>query len=910
MLKKLYGLGVNHPWTTLLGVLALTLAFALGLPRLHWETDARVYFPKHHPAIEYDEKVDEWFGIKDAIVIAVVNEKDTIFNAETLARIKRITDKIAALPMVESTRPIDVASLATATYFFGTETEIGSRPLMPEVPTTPEAIAALKKRVYDNADLFVGNLVSADGTAAMIRAKIKEGIANRYQAYFAIKGIIGAETGEGGSWWPGGAGDWKKWSQKAGAGPEQAAQDKPAAGGDWPQAAGEASGAGGWPQGGDEAGDWPQWPGGTAATTEGSSPETAPSQAQGDPQADGQKWPQAAPAQGESAGADPATKTEEAGGDWRKWQQGGEAAPAASGPIDDRFYLAGRPVVEVQSGLLALADLNKMVPAVLVVMALVLALVFRTWRGVLLPLGVMSAAILWTMGLMAWVGVPMYTISTMLPVILVAVGIADAVHILSHYGDAVVRDNERSAREIVAETMERLGPPLITTSVTTAVGFAALLLAEMPPFKVFGVFAMVGILFSWLISVTLVPAVLTLLRPKVAGYYERRRNLRVHGVSSRPARHLVALGRALAARPALAWGLAGLVLVGAALGSTRLQVDSSWMEDFPKDSEVYRSNTVLNEKFDGTTFLNVVIEGNEPGVFKDPALLQRMEALQSSVEQLPQVGGSLSLVDYLKNMNKNLHAGDPAYDRLPETRELVGEYLFLFSVSGRPQLLDEVVDYDYQKGVIRIAIKTDHTAQLKEVLAHVQDFVGREFTGLPVRVNYAGSANNSVVWAQLLIDSQTTAIVFSKVAIFLIALLVFRRLRDGIGVVVPVAAATLVVAGVAGFLNIPLDVSTALAAGIAIGVGVDYAVHFIYRYHQVRRAEGGAKALDETLAGVGRSILVNAVIVAVGFLVLGLSQFPPHQKLGYFVAAYMALSCLAALILLPLVYLREDKRPT
>jgi len=120
--------------------------------------------------------------------------------------------------------------LATATYFFGTETEIGSRPLMPEVPTTPEAIAVLKKRVYDNADLFVGNLVSADGTAAMIRAKIKEGIANRYQAYFAIKGIIGAETGEGGAWWPGGEGDWKKWSQKAGAGPEQAAQGEGADG--------------------------------------------------------------------------------------------------------------------------------------------------------------------------------------------------------------------------------------------------------------------------------------------------------------------------------------------------------------------------------------------------------------------------------------------------------------------------------------------------------------------------------------------------------------------------------------------------------------------------------------------------------------------------------------------------------
>ncbi len=891
MLKRLYGLGVNHPWITLAGVALLTVVFALGLSRLQWETDARVYFPKHHPAIEYDEKVDEWFGIKDAIVIAVVNEKDTIFNAETLARIKRITDKIAALPMVESNRPIDVASLSTATYFFGTESEIGSKPLMPEVPTTPEAIEALKKRVYDNADLFVGNLVSQDGTAAMIRAKIKEGIANRYQAYFAIKGIIAAETGEGGGWWPGGQGDWEKWSRKAGADPGQAASQKqPAQSGaqQWPEDMSDS-----WPEGGDwpatadegegqvhSGEDWRQWQaaGGQASSAEGDSSQSGQSGQNGASQ-------------------------------WGQWPQNGKDGSAASGPIEDRFYLAGRPVVEVQSGLLALADLNKMVPAVLVAMVVILALIFRSWRGVLLPLGVMSAAIVWTMGLMGWLGVPMYTISTMLPVILVAVGIADAVHLLSHYGDAVVRDKDRPARDVVAETVSRLGAPLVTTSVTTAIGFAALLLAEMPPFKIFGLFAMVGILFSWLISVTLVPAVLTLLRPKVAGYYEKRRALRVHGVTSGPARHLVALGQWLGEKPVLGWGIAAVILLLSAVGATQLRVDSSWMEDFPKDSEVYRSNEVLNAKFDGTTFLNVVIEGREAGAFKDPELLRRMEALQASVETLPQVGGSLSLVDYLKNMNKNLHAGDPTYDRLPESRDLVAEYLFLFSVSGRPQLLDEVVDYDYQKGVIRIAVKSDHTQTLKEVLNHVQDFVAEEFSPLAVTVNYAGSANNAIVWAQLLIDSQTTAIVFSKLAILIIALLVFRRLRDGVAVVVPVIAATLVVSGVAGLAGIPLDVSTALAAGIAIGVGVDYAVHFIYRYRQARsHGLDGDAAVADTLSSVGRAITQNALIVAVGFLVLGLSQFPPHQKLGYFVAAYMALSCLVALVLLPLVYHQEAKK--
>ena len=195
MLKYLSSAAIRYPKTTITLILAITIYLAMQLPQLRWETDARVYLPKGHPAIKYDEKVDEVFGVKDSVIIGIVNEKEGIFNPVTLARIARITEKVAALPGVIANRPIDVASLSTATIFVGTESSIGSEPLMSHVPTDPADIARLKDTIYSNSDLFVGNLVSKDGKATMIRARLKEGQANRYMTYWQIQGIIAAESG-------------------------------------------------------------------------------------------------------------------------------------------------------------------------------------------------------------------------------------------------------------------------------------------------------------------------------------------------------------------------------------------------------------------------------------------------------------------------------------------------------------------------------------------------------------------------------------------------------------------------------------------------------------------------------------------------------------------------------------------
>ncbi|MDH5546328.1 MAG: MMPL family transporter [Gammaproteobacteria bacterium] len=898
MLKNFYLTGVKFPRATIATILVFTAFFGSQLDKLRWETDARVYLPKGHEAIIYDEKVDDAFGVRDTVIIGIENP-DTVFNIETLTRIKRLSEKLAALPGVQATRSSDVASIATATRFTGDEKTIGSIPLMERLPQTQAEIDALKKLVFDNADLFVGNIVSADGKAAMVRAKLKEGMVNRWMTYWQVKGILGAETGEdSGGWsgnWGDGSGDWKKWQK------EKKGDD-----GQWSE---------------DQVKWWKQQQGETTETKAVEEKPVVEKSSETQWSEEQLKWWNSTKAKEEeeeewaaSEFSNSTAKNIKKAGPLSSDTSATQTPENVSAPKDikDTFYLAGRPVIEVSSGTYALEDMQIMIPMVVAVMALVLLVMFRSGRGMLLPIVVMGFAIVWTMGLQTLFDVPLYTISTMLPVILVAVGIGDSVHLLSAYFDAVLKDPHRDSRLIVSEAVSRLGAPLIMTSLTTAIGFAALFFADMPPFRIFGVFAMIGIILSWLISIMFIPAVLTLMKPRVANFYARRRAQRVYEEQSRLSWLLIRIGEQVNERKSVLGAVLAVLVLVAGFGSSMLFVNSSWLSDFREDSDVYVATQKLNEKFSGTVFLNVVIESQQKDAFKDPELLRRIEGLQTFVAELPYVGDSLSVVNYLKNMNKSLHEDNPAYNKLPESRDLIAEYLFLFSVSGRPDQLDQVVDFDYKQGLVTIAIQTDYTKHLKHIIDEVKTYVAREFEGAGVSINYAGSANNSYIWADLLIGSQTSAIVFSKLVIFVVAALAFLSLIAGLYVVIPVTLSTLIVAGFAGLFSIPMDVSTALAAGIAIGVGVDYAVHYVYRY--ISERQQGLNHIDATAATLrttGRTIVFNATVVSAGFAVLFLSQFPPHVKLGYFVTAYMLVSCLVALVVLPALfsyYRPGDKR--
>ena len=606
----------------------------------------------------------------------------------------------------------------------------------------------------------------------------------------------------------------------------------------------------------------------------------------------------------------------------------------------EQFYVAGRGAMEVTFSEQAQSDLQTFMPLVLLIVVVILYLTYRSLRGVLLPLAVVMVSIIWTLGIMASVGVPMYFISTMMPVILMAIGVAAGIHILSRYYDEVLQHPEVSSHQAVLTAMGEMWQPVVFTSLTTAVGFLSFLTAAMVPIRYFGLFTAIGVLAAMVFSLTFFPAVLSMLPAKVSaglrGQIGRGGDLTATGWA---ARTLSQLGRGVARRPLSVWVPACVITVLCVVGVRQIVVDSSWIQVFHPESPVRIADEVLRERFQGTLPIYVAIEGHEPDVLKDPQLLQQLDNMQAEGEKDPMVGGSLSLAEFIKRMNRVMNEDRAEMEVVPTSRDLVAQYLLLYSFSGDPDDFDEVVDYDYQHANVTFYLRSDGTRDIQRVINRIQDFAVHEFgrseqhagtdagwrdmlflrfgrwlgnieptitgweTDSGFRLGFAGAAYLTIRFNELVVAGQLSSLVTSLVGVFLLTAFMFRSFVAGLINIIPISLVIVFSFGLMGLLGIPLEVGKSLTASMVIGIGIDYTIHFLNKYRlKVRSGFRDPEQITATtMATSGKAIFFNAVVVIGGFAVFLTSSFTPNFYLGAMLVLNMSACLLVSMTVLPVV---------
>ena len=292
------------------------------------------------------------------------------------------------------------------------------------------------------------------------------------------------------------------------------------------------------------------------------------------------------------------------------------------------------------------------------------------------------------------------------------------------------------------------------------------------------------------------------------------------------------------------------------------------------------------------------MEGKEKNIFKHPEILKMMDKLQDDVETLAVVGNSFSLSDYLKRMNKVMHADKEEYNSIPNSQELVAQYLLLYEMSGDPENLWQVVDYDYKRANLTIQLKSDNSKAIKSAIAIIEKYKPY-FRSKNIELNYAGSGYKALVFTDLILKGQILSLLMSLIIIIVLLTFMFKKLVIGLIGSIPIIITAVISFGIMGLLDIPLSTTTALISSIAIGIGIDYAIHFIERY-KLYAAETGNKYLtiQRTMYHSGRAILFNAVVVIAGFLVLLFSVFPPNRTLGALVSLNMFTSFLGTVTIM------------
>ena len=557
------------------------------------------------------------------------------------------------------------------------------------------------------------------------------------------------------------------------------------------------------------------------------------------------------------------------------------------------FSISGLPYINLTLQRSMRRDLQLFLPLVILVIIGVLFVSFRWTWGVLIPFAVVALSVVWVLGLMAITGVPITVLSFILPVLLMAIGIADGIHVLSRYHEELRGNNDK--RQAILETMKAMKRPVVLTSLTTAVGFLSLLNAYMVPQRTFGLFTAIGIVAAMILSLLLIPAILRLVKPpspKTAARHDRMSNV-LGAIVRRSIRHRWAV-------------LVGaLVLSGVfAAAIPMLQIETSQRAFLGDGHPAVMSMDRLDELFSGSNQVMIVVDSGQRDGLKDPELLNEMVALEAFLEEQG-VSKTLSLTNIVREMNQRFHADDPAYYAIPDNRSTISQLLLLFSFQGGSMSALSLSDFSAGEVMGFHALKTG-----EEQIALVNDvteYLETHFEGTAA-VQMAGPTRISASMFTSIARSQLTSLLTSIIAAGVIVILLMRSFSAGIVSMIPLLFTVLFNFGVMAFAGKSLDIATLMISSITIGIGIDYGIHFIERYREeLSETQSRAQSLIRSAQTTGTGIVYNALALALGFGIMILSAFQGLQNFGLLIAMTMVVSAIGAFAVIPALLVGKRK---
>jgi predicted RND superfamily exporter protein len=549
----------------------------------------------------------------------------------------------------------------------------------------------------------------------------------------------------------------------------------------------------------------------------------------------------------------------------------------------ETIRVAGRPIVEGTMAILGPRDMARMGPLVILVIAAALLVVLRSPLRAIIALAVVLFSTVWTFALMVGLGVPVYTVTIMIPVMLIAIGVAYGIHLYNQIDFYAAEHPEAGREEVAGNVVDVIWNPVLYAGLTTIAGFASLTTSQVYPVKFFGLFAGFGVLAALLLSMLLIPAGIVLFGTG------KRRTKKTSGSGTAAPRKGIGshFADGVLARPKTVVAAALAVVVLASVGVSRVWINSSFLDNFEKSSDIARTDAFMNAHFGGTSTLNAILEAEDADAFKDPALLSLLQEIQTEVLGQAKVGDSISIADYLTRMNKVMHEDRAEFDAIPESADMVAQYLLLYEMSGDPDNLWKVVDNEYRSANLTVQLKSDDSKTIRSVVDFIDSYADR-LAEHGVEIRYAGSGYKSMVFSGLILDGQLSSLGLSVLIVFILVAFMFRSLVLGLIGTIPVALSILVNFGAMGLLGLPLTTSTALISSIAVGIGVDYAIHLIERYRErLREGDEPEAAGRFAMSLTGRAVFLNAAIVIAGFLVLLFSVFPPNRQVGALISLNM-----------------------
>ncbi len=542
----------------------------------------------------------------------------------------------------------------------------------------------------------------------------------------------------------------------------------------------------------------------------------------------------------------------------------------------------------------SLNDLKILVPATFAAMTLMLVFLTGGLSGTFAIVFVVALAVMSAVGLGGWAGLPMTPPAAVAPVVVLTVAIASCVHIFSTLVHVMRSGQPR--RDAIVESVRVNLQPVFLACLTTALGFLSMNFSEVPPLRHLGTFVAFGVGATFALSVTFLPALLSLLPVRVSATGDRRDAA------------MAALGEfVIRRRRVLGWGV-GAIAVALLASIPRNELNDVFLHYFDESIEFRRDADFTVENLTGIYIMEYSLDSGAPEGIGDPAYLSDVAAFAEWYRAQPETIHVNVITDTFRRLNMSMHGDDPAHYRLPESQELAAQYLLLYELS-LPAGLDLNNQIDVDKSAIRMTVAT-RTLSSNEVIALDRRAL-RWLADRAPNIVHAESAGDTLMFAYLgrrNIVAMLLGTTIALVGISFVLIFALRSLRLGLASLVPNLVPGALGFGIWGLTVGEVGISLSMVTAMTLGIVVDDTVHFLSKYRRARRELGctSPDAVRVAFRTVGRALLTTSLVLVAGFVVVSLSSFELNAGMGKLTALVIVLALIADFFLLPPLLMKVD----
>ena len=538
-----------------------------------------------------------------------------------------------------------------------------------------------------------------------------------------------------------------------------------------------------------------------------------------------------------------------------------------------KFYTAGGPIYDCEYDKLSSKESSRFGLICIVINLLILFWVIRGVRGVIAPLLVVVLSIFFTLGLVGIIGWTLNMMVILLPVLLICVGIGDSMHIVAETQDQMDHGHDR--KEAIVKALTLVGTPCLLTSLTTAAGFTSFLGTVVKPVRKMGVYAAVGVIMAFVLSLIIVPIVFSFGKDKKkakGGKKSHERNDffdrildKVFRINTRYPKPIIGI-------------FVGLTLFSL-YGYSKIEVETNSMKGLSTDLPLRQAYDYIDSKMGGSMAIEMMLDtGRKDGV-KDIAFLRQLGILQNHIDKHPLTMKTTSIIDFLKKMNRAVHENRPSYYSLPKTSGQATEQLFLYETSGGKEL-DKQISFDYDTARLNVRTQSLGSKDVRSFMADIDRFANDNLES-SIKVEYTGIMTWLRAFVDMVANGQKWSFILAFSAIAIMMIIVLRSFKLGIISMAPNLFPVLISMGLMGMAGMYMDATLMIFSAVIIGVVVDDTVHFFSRYkREFKRVGTYEKALKATLSTVGRPITFTTMTLVAGFSVFGLSDIMSMVNFG------------------------------